>query len=967
MLDRANDSGLPSPLVGRTSELTVLTSHAEAAYAGRSGLVVLSGPTGIGKTSLLRAFLDSDTCRKMTVLHGTCGQLVAGSGYGGVRALFGPLGLTADDAHDSPLLQGNARRALPALAPRPGDEEPPSPATAYPVLHGLYWLAVNLMTQGPLVLVLDDVHWCDERSLRWIDFLLRRADHLPLLVVLAQRTEAEPVAPAALADIVAQPRSSAIRLGPLADADVAELAREIFPLPVAPSFAERVAAVCGGNPLTVTRLLHELRAKGARPDDTGIRAIAEVGQCVVAQSVHALFERQPGWVRDVATAIAVLGGEDPEHIGALAAVPAARVEEAVTLLRGAEVVAPDRPDLAHDVVRSAVLDAAGADALAALRARAAQLLSDIGRPAEEVANQVLLVPGHPQPWMRWVLREAAAQATNRGAPEAAARYLRRVLEAEPDSVSAHVQLAGALAETHPVEAIGLLNDALDLTPDVRAKAPIAVQLAMTCLTVQQSPAAVRTLGAVLDALEAELGPDPEPRDRELVTLVRSALLISGCDEKATLTTVRERFAHLAEPAGDTPAQRQLLAMMTVLSGMEGTSAERTVRQARRALHPSGVALGNWSLLFSAFTLSLADEVEDAMEALDRSLRYGQENAAVWSYVLTLSTRALMLHGLGAMPDALADAQTAVEITSHERWGGHMTMPQIALATVLIDRGEPERAEELLGQVTRPNLDGFVMEYHWYLMARARARWALGDGRTALRLLLDCGSSLEETGFANPCFIPWWAEAAWVYAAEKRADEARDVVDHGAELARRWGTPRALGLGALARGMTTRGETGIGLLTEAVAHLSASPARAEHARAEFMLGTALLDAGDSRGAREHLRASADLAQSCGALALAKGARRRLVAAGGRMREITGSPVDLLTGTERKVATLAAAGAGNREIAQSLFVTVRTVETHLTSVYRKLGLTQRAELASVLRTQSVPHPQAPAWVSAARGRG
>lgn len=966
MLDRTNDSGLPSMLVGRTAELTVLTSHVEAACAGQSGLVVLSGPAGIGKTSLLRAFLDSDACRKTTVLHGTCGQVVAASGYGGVRALFGPLGLTADDAHDSPLLQGSARRALPALAPRPDDEALTSPARVYPVLHGLYWLAVNLMTQGPLVLVLDDVHWCDERSLRWIDFLLRRADHLPLLVVLAQRTEAEPVAPAALADIAAQPRSSVIRLGPLTDADVAEMARQIFPVPVAPSFAERAAAVCGGNPLTLTRLLHELRVKGARPDETGIGEIAEVGHYVVAQSVHALFERQPGWVRDVATAIAVLGQEDPEHIGALAAVPAARVEEAVTLLRGAEVVAPDRPDLAHDVVRSAVLDAAGADALAGLHARAAQLLSDIGRPAEEVAGQVLLVPDISQPWMRWVLREAAAQAANRGAPEAAARYLRRVLEAEPDSVSAHVELAGVLAEIHPVEAIGLLKDALDLTADVRAKAPIAVQLGMTCLTVQQSPAAVRTLGGVLDALEAELGPDPEPRDRELLTLVRSALLISGCDEKATIVTVRERFARLAEPAGDTPAQRQLLAMMTVLSAMDGTSAERTVRQARRALHPSGVALGNWSLLFSAFTLSLADEVEDAMEALDRSLRYGQENVAVWSYVLSLSTRALMLHGLGAMPDALADAQTAVEIVGHERWGSHMTMPQIALANVLIDRAEPERAEELLGQVTRPNLDGFVMEYHWYLMARARARWALGDGRTALRLLLDCGSSLEETGFANPCFIPWWVEAAWVYSAEKRADEARDIVDHGTELARRWGTPRALGLAALARGMTTRGEAGVGLLTEAVAHLSASPARAEHARAEFMLGAALLDAGDSRGAREHLRTSADLAQSCGALALAKGARRRLVAAGGRMREITASPADLLTGTERKVATLAAAGAGNREIAESLFVTVRTVETHLTSVYRKLGLTQRAELASVLRTPSIPHPKAPAWVSAARDR-
>ncbi|GDY59242.1 hypothetical protein SVIO_098650 [Streptomyces violaceusniger] len=470
---------------------------------------------------------------------------------------------------------------------------------------------------------------------------------------------------------------------------------------------------------------------------------------------------------------------------------------------------------------------------------------------------------------------------------------------------------------------------------------------------------------MLDELEAELGPDPDPRDRELRTLVQSTLLISGSDEKATIHTVRERFARIPEPAGDTPAQRQMLAMMTVLSAMEGRSVRRAVGQARRALS-SADRLDNWSLLFSAFTLGLADEIEEAMEALEHALRHGQDNAAVWSYVITLSYRALLLHGVGAIPDALADAQTAVEIIGEERWSANVTMPQTALATILIDRGEPERAEELLAAVTRPNLDGFVMEYHSYLMARARARWALGDSATALRLLLDCGASLEESGFANPVFLPWWTEAACLLAAEKRADEARDLVEHGAELARRWSTPRAFGLAALARGVTTPGEDGIARLTEAVEHFSGSPARSEHARAEYLLGGALLDAGRPREARERLRSAVDLAQGSGALALARDARNRLVAAGGRRREITASPVDLLTGTERKVAQMASRGAGNREIAESLFVTVRTVETHLTSVYRKLSVSQRGELASVLNGPSLPDPQAPAWVFASRGR-
>ncbi|MDX3232174.1 helix-turn-helix transcriptional regulator [Streptomyces sp. ME19-01-6] len=973
-MDRTDDAWLPGALIGRARELAALGDHAEAARSGRAGLVILSGPAGIGKTTLLHAFVNGGACQGMTVLHGRCGEVVTNAGYGGVRALFGGLRLTEagdEGVHASPLLKGSARRALPALRPSPGEEEPGTAATVYPVLHGLYWLAVNLTARGPLVLVLDDAHWCDERSLRWIDFLLRRADDLPLLVVLAQRTETEPAAPGALADIAVQPRSTAIRLEPLTEEGVGEMVGRVFPTPdhlPDTAFVERVAAVSGGNPLMLAKLLSEVRSMGASPDEKGLGAVAEVGQGVVALSVRALMGRLSPWVRDVATAIAVLGEEAAEHVGALAGVPAALVEEAVAALRRAEVVAPDRVDLVHDVVRSAVLDSCAAEELGELRSRAALLLSDAGRPAEEVAGQLLLVPVVDQPWMRRVLREAAAGAETRGAPEAAIRCLYRVLEAEPHSVSARAQLARSLAEINPPEAVALLEEALALAVDVRVRATLAVQLGLVCLTVQRAPAAVRVLGEVLDALEAELGSDPrpDPADRELRALVQSVLLITGCDEKATIAAVRGRFARMAAPAGDTPAQRQTLAMMSVLTAMDGRSAERAVRQARRAQRVSDAATGTLPLIFSAFTLGLADEARGALEALDRSLRYSQENAAVWTYVLALSTRSVMRHSMGEIPDALADAQTAVEIIAEERWSGNVTMPQTALATALVDRGEPERAEELLERIARPNLDGFVMEYHWYLMARARARWALGDREAALGLLLDCGRSLEEAGITNPAFAPWWAEAACLLAELKRPEEAGDLVEWGAEPARRWGTPRALGLAALARGVTTKGRPGVELLAESVELLSRSPARAEHARAEYLLGGALLEAGDPRGAREHLRTAADLAWRCGALALAKEARRRLVASGGRMREITTSPVDLLTGMERTVAGLAAAGAGNREIAESLFITVRTVEMHLSSVYRKLIVGHRTELGAALRSPTVAGPQAPAWVSASRGR-
>lgn len=1022
MLDQADLAGLSSILVGRAEELRLLDHHAGTARTGQPGLVIVSGPAGIGKSSLLAAFLAGDACRGATVLHAVCGPATAGSAYGGVRELFAPLRLGCEDAaypedgaypedcddagdsEDPPLLRGVAPRARSVLGADQAGERPPcqdlsGPPAAYEVLHGLYRLAANVLAERPLVLVLDDVHLCDEQSLRWLDFLLRRAHDTPLLVVLARRSEYEPAAPAALAEITAQRRPTLLRLAPLTYTDVGEMVRRTLPLrdgthapartrvsamstrasavstrthtsvatadPAERTFVEQATAVSGGNPRTLGRLLHTLRTEGVRPDEHGLGRVVEVGREVTAGSVHGLLDRQPAWVGDVARAVAVLGEESADLVGTLAGVPPTLVARALLILRCAGFVAQDRAELIHDTVRSAVLEPIGAQGLAQLRSRAALLLSDAGRPAEHAAGQLMLLPALPQPWMPDVLRDAADQAGSRGAPDTAVRYLYRVLEAEPDSVRLRLQMAKSLAETDPPQAVRLLDEALARSRDIRTKAKVAVQYGMTCLAVRNSPSGVRVMEEALADLDAALGTCPvDPADRELRTQLESVLLIVGARERTTISAVRDRAARLTAPPGDTPAERQMLSTMTVLDAMEGRSAERTVEQARRALRFQGFELESWLLITSSFALTLADEVGEALDALDRLLQYGKDNAAVWTYVAALSNRALLLHNMGAIPDALADAQTSMEIISQESWGDTAVLPQTALATVMIDRGKPERAEELLTGIKPEYLDRFIIEHHWYLMTRARARRALGDQEAALALYLRCGRSLEQAGFTNPAFLPWWAEAACLLAGLNRADEAREITECSSELAARWGTPRVLGLALLADGMTTPGGAGVELLTESVRLLADSPARGEHAKAEYLLGRALLKTGDQRAAREHLRGAADLAQRCGALALAGTARKLLVTAGGRMRKMSASPLDMLTAMERRVAGLAADGASNRSIAESLFVTVRTVETHLTSVYRKLGVSRRTELGAVLHTPDIPDRQPPGWAFESR---
>ncbi|MFF8035547.1 MULTISPECIES: ATP-binding protein [unclassified Streptomyces] len=959
MTNRERATGPSLPLVGRSAHLGTLSARAAAARAGQPQMVVLDGPAGVGKTSLLRTALDpGGPCDGMTVLYGACRAVDSGIGYSGVRALFGPLNLTARRGRSASLLRGGARHALPALAPDPAGADS-TPGATFPVLNGLYWLAANLMADRPLVLALDDAHWCDERSLRWLDFLLRRADGMPLLVVLARRTDSGRAAGPALTDLVAHHRPLTLPLAALSAGDVGELVRRAFPeASPQPSFVGALTDVTGGNPLELNRLLHKLRMTGVDPDDAGARRVTELGGRIVASTVHDVLDGQPGRVREVARALAVLGPERPEHLAALAGVSAVQAEEALDVLRRAALVHHDRTDMVHDMVRAAVLSTVAPAALAALRTRAAQLLSDVGRSPEQIAGQLLLLPRADQPWMTAVLLDAAAQAEQRGAPEAAVRYLERVKKARPNAPEVRIRLAGVLAETDPGRSLTLLREALALAGDVRTRATAAVRFGLTCLRVQQSPEGARVLSEALDALTAELGTDPEPADRELLTMVEATLLIVGADEKTTLPAVRERAARLTPPPGDTPAQRQQLAMLTVLTAMDGRSAAESVRQARRALRSPGLPLGAWSLLPASLALSLADETDEALDALDTVLRDSRRAAAVWTYGLALATRASVHLDQGGIPQAMADAQTALDLCEGEDWGESAVMPHTVLALALTERGEPERAEAVLDTVKRPRIEDFAWEYHWYLMARARARRARGDTGSALDLLRACGDSLAGAGLANPVLAPWWLDAACLLAESGRLEEARAAAGHGAVLAGRWGSARALGYAALARGAATPGPAGTAALEEAVRLLSASPARADHARALLLLGRALLADGAPREAREHLRNAVALALRCGCVALARQAREELVGAGGRMREITVSPLDMLTGTERTVAALVASGVSNREAAEALFVTVRTVELHLTSIYRKLGVTRRADLADVLREDAADLPGRPA---------
>ena len=218
---------------------------------------------------------------------------------------------------------------------------------------------------------------------------------------------------------------------------------------------------------------------------------------------------------------------------------------------------------------------------------------------------------------------------------------------------------------------------------------------------------------------------------------------------------------------------------------------------------------------------------------------------------------------------------------------------------------------------------------------------------ALRDLRTAGAWLTALGCANPSYCPWRSDAALVLARLDRRDEALELAHEEVELARRWGAPRALGTALIAAGLVTAGDDGLDLLHEANEVLADSPARLVRARAATEYGAALRRANRRADARGRLALGLELAERCGATALIERARQELIATGARPRRSARTGVDALTATELRVARMAAEGLTNREVAQALFVTPKTVEVHLSHTYQKLGLRSRSQLPTALQ--------------------
>jgi DNA-binding CsgD family transcriptional regulator len=934
-----------SELLERDAELAEIERLMARACSGVGALLVVEGPAGAGKTRLLEAAAQAGHTRGMRVLEAGASELEEELGFGVVRALFEGVLVHASAARRRSLLAGAAGLAGSVLWPSGAGEQAGAPAEPAAVLHGLFWLVSNLAERDPLVLVVDDAHWADRPSLRFLAYLARRLSGLALLLVVAIRPH-EPGGQRELVSAVgADPAAEVLAPAPLSEAAVGRLVAERFARAPAPEFVAACHAATGGNPFLLGELIAALSSDriGATADNA--HRVDKIGPETVSRAVLARVSRIGGEAGALTEAVAVLGGRgELRHGAALAGLEQDAGARASDALSQIGVLRLARPlQFVHPLVHAAVYEAIPPGRRSLMHAAAARMLAADAASPDRVALHLLNAEPAGERWVVEALRAAAAAASVRGAPEQAAGYLRRALREPPAAGERAVvlhQLGAAELLARDPAATDHLVQALEATDDPGARGGIALLLGRAAISTGRLADARELLGVVIE----QLG-ETQPGVVARLEAYRSVAGVWDPRFAAELERELPRLRALAEGGG--AGGRPLLLLIAFRSAFDGGRREEILGLVERALDQGRLIESESAeaieITWAARALTFIDELDRAELLLDEMVADSRKRGSVMGYAAASAWRADLALRRGVIAPAEADARSAVElITAH---GLHFIAPHAHsfLGEALIERGEPEQATVLLDNAELGPMQGTRPETR-FLLTRARAALASGDSQAAIADLRACQAQ-EAFGFRNPNVLAWRSTLALALPAGSR-EEALALVDLELDLARRIGQPRAIGVALRARGLLCKGEEQISLLTQATTVLEACPSRLEHARALTDLGAALRRASRRSEARPLLRCALDLAAACGARALAARAREELVTAGARPRRERMSGVEALTASERRVAHMAAAGMTNREIAQALFVTIKAVALHLTHVYEKLEIAGRGELCGVL---------------------
>jgi DNA-binding CsgD family transcriptional regulator len=927
------------PTVERDAEVERISAALEGAAGGEGQLVVVEGPAGIGKTCLIEIARTKAKEMGFGRLHAVGDEPDRGLPWGVVRQMAERSAARySGDVRERILAgpAGAAIRALDEVAERGTDE-----VELARTLHKLWWVAADLSADRPLLITVDDAQWADLPSLRFLAYLSRRLSDLSLALVIGTR----PVKEAG---------------GPLAELSAARTGAHLVPRPLSvqgigvlagPEVAEPVAAALhaasGGNPFFAEQLAAELDRRGlAVADPASAAAVRTLAPQTVARSVLA---RHGPDEAALAGAAAVLGARTELALAAgLAGLEPSEANDAADALRRDHILSDDTAavEFIHPVVREAVLAGVPAGERAELHALAARALRAMGASPDRVAGHLLHAPAGAFDGAAALLRAAGARALATGDAATAAALLRRAGKEEPPTDNQEAELGRALLRAgEPGQAREVLLAAAARAPTGRTRAERLAAAADATAAIEGPAAATAELRQTIDAWDGS-------REDRLVLDARLAVIAAfalGGEPGSG-----RHLAGFADLPGRSAEERMLLSMLAQRALYEPRPAAEVCQIATRALGRGALAtdpaadLLAWGIAVHA--LSSADAFDEAEEEIAFARARVLPGGTPAEFSVIGMTSAYQAWLLGDLRRCEAEATGALEALPMLD-PGPLREALLAVATrhavhAQLELGKVEAAAAAVAAYDAVAAPGPELSVPVSRLRLARAALALArddpGGALAQARRLE---SEERAAGAESVIIGWRTLAALALARLGREAEARPVVDEQLALARHFGAKSELGA-ALRLQARIDGERRLELLEEAVAALEEVPARLVLAGALADLGEALGVAGRRTQAREPLTRAVDLAEALGARPLAQRALDGLAALGDRPRRLAESGIDELTASERRVAQLAAGGRTNREIAQELFVTPKTVENHLRHAYAKLGVGGRRELAGAL---------------------
>lgn len=923
----------------RDNELAHIDELIADAREGRGGLLFIEAGAGLGKSSLAAEASGRAVSAGLTVLSARGVVMERELGFGAVRQLFRKTLSERSSDQLAALLTGVAGLAGPVLL---GDDgTPPSADATFRTYHGLYWLLADLAAQTPLLVVLDDAHWADDPSVEWLSYLASRLDGIAAGALVTARPP-EASSPAVLLRASEQ-MTTRLNLAPLSPEAVAAGLGEPG-IRVDQRFAAACHRITGGNPFLLSELAAELDRRQLSPVETNVDVLEDLAPGGVARLVLTRLAALPVQAHKLARVLTVL--EDSatvRHAAKLADLDLATATAAAVALANADILEPGRKlSFAHPLLRSAVASTVNDLALAALHARAARILADDNATPEAIAVHLLEAEPSGDEWVVDVLRRAAAAALARGASTNARTFLDRALR-EPAQPHQRFEVLSDLGQAESLtgnpDAVRHLRAALEVAPDRRAHAVVAMRLGWLLI--------VR--GAMSEGY----------------ALLRGVVEDVGCDaSQRALASGLVFYASINEPefAADAPGLLRQARALTVADSRAGkmVTAFQAYREAVTAegtqsgltgcidaleggyLEPADDTLD--PLLMVACAMTYVDAFDQGHAVLTRMLEHASTTGSefwaggIWCYCAMLELRR------GRYADAVAAGRLALDLYTECHLDARRPHAAGYLMQALLSRGQNDEAAAVLGEIAPaqgPRSSAAVI-----LAARAELRLAQGRAQEAVDDALRAGAEIEALRVTNPAVASWRSTAAQAAFALGDVPRAQGLVGDELALARRSGVASAVGRALRISGRIFPGTAGLTHLREATEVLAPSGARGELARAFIDRGVAEREAGLVCEARAHLQAGLDLASQCEATGLATEAIQELRTTGARPRRQRATGLGALTPSELRAARLAAEGLTNREVAQALFITTKTVEDHLSAAYRKLAIGSRAELRPAL---------------------